>query len=218
VLLAIDTSTNRISLALHDGFQLRVEHNWEAPRRHTVDLVPRIAGALEMLGLGPEHLTGVAVARGPGSFTGLRSGMAVAKGLVMARNLPLVGVPTLDITAAAQCPDERPLIAVLQAGRKRICAAPYRWLEGAWVSEREPRLTTWSQLVAGLEEPTRFCGEIDPQGATTLASARGLALLISGAARLRRAGYLAELAWVRIRQRETDDPATLTPVYLKHPT
>jgi tRNA threonylcarbamoyladenosine biosynthesis protein TsaB len=218
MLLAIDTSTNRISLALHNGFELRVEHNWEAPRRHTVDLVPRIAGALEMLELRPEHLTGVAVARGPGSFTGLRAGMAVAKGLVMARGLPLVGIPTLDITAAGQCRDDRPLITVLQAGRKRICCAPYRWSEGRWAAEHAPRLTTWPQLVAGLEEPTLLCGEIDSSGAAALASARGLAELVPGAARLRRAGYLAELAWVRIRRRETDEPATLTPVYLKHPT
>jgi tRNA threonylcarbamoyladenosine biosynthesis protein TsaB len=218
MLLAIDTSTKHISFALHDGFQLRVEHNWEAPRRHTVDLVPRIVGALEMLDLGPEHITGVAVARGPGSFTGLRAGMAVAKGLVMARGLPLVGVPTLDICAAAQCPDERRLVAVLQAGRGRICFATYRCPDSAWSVESEPCLTTWPKLVGDLDEPALFCGEIDPEGATALASARERAVLLPGATRLRRAGYLAELAWVRIRRRETDEPATLTPVYLKHPT
>jgi tRNA threonylcarbamoyladenosine biosynthesis protein TsaB len=218
MLLAIDTSTNHIGLALHDGFQLRVEHSWEAPRRHTVDLVPRIAGALEMLDIGPEHLIGVAVARGPGSFTGLRAGMAVAKGLVMARGLPLVGVPTLDITAAAQWPDDRQLIAVLQAGRGRICFSPYRWAGTKWAAEDEPRLTTWPKLMADLDEATLFCGEVDPRGAAALASAGEMAVLLPGAARLRRAGYLAELAWVRIHRRETDDPATLTPVYLKHPS
>ena len=218
MLLAIDTSTNRIGLALHDGFQLRVEYSWEAPRRHTVDLVPRIVGALEMLDLGPEHLTGVAVARGPGSFTGLRAGMAVAKGLVMARGLPLVGIPTLDIVATAQWPDERLLIAVLQAGRGRISFAPYRCAENKWVAEAEPLLTTWLKLVEALEEPALFCGEIDPRGAATIASAGEKAVLLPGAARLRRAGYLAELAWLRIRRRETDNPAALTPVYLKHPT
>lgn len=218
MLLAIDTSTKHIGLALHDGFQLRVEHNWEAPRRHTVDLVPRIVGALEMLDLGPEHLTGVAVARGPGSFTGLRAGIAVAKGIVMARGLPLVGVPTLDIAATAQWPDDRRLFAVLEAGRGRICFASYRWSDTKWTAEDEPRLTTWPKLVSDLDEPTLFCGEIDPQGATTLASAGKMAVLLPGAARLRRAGYLAELAWLRIGRRETDEPAKLTPIYLKNPT
>jgi len=218
MLLAIDTSTDRISLALHDGFELRVEYNWEAPRRHTVDLVPRIAGALELLGLGADHLTGVAVARGPGSFTGLRAGIAVAKGLVLARGLPFVAMPTLDIAASAQWPDDRRLIAVLQAGRGRICYAPYRWSDKRWTAQEAPRLATWPEIVAMLDEPTVFCGEIDPQGAATLSSAGRLAVLLPGAARLRRAGYLAELAWHRIRNRETDEPATLTPLYLKHPT
>ena len=218
MLLAIDTSTNHISLALHDGFQLRVEYNWEAPRRHTVDLVPRTVAALAQLEMGAKHISGVAVARGPGSFTGLRAGLAVAKGLVMARGLPLVGIPTLDILAAAQWPDERPLFAILQAGRGRICVVPYRFSEEGWAAQEAPRLTTWPNLVADLDSPTLFCGEVDRRGATTLASAGELAVLLPGALRLRRAGYLAELAWRRIGRREFDDPATLTPIYLKHPT
>jgi tRNA threonylcarbamoyladenosine biosynthesis protein TsaB len=217
MLLALDTSTKHISLAMHDGFQLRVEHNWEAPRRHTVDLVPRIAAALEQLGIQPEHLSGVAVATGPGSFTGLRAGISVAKGLVLARGLPLVGVPTLDIVAAAQWPDERPMVAVLQAGRRRIAFSPYRWSEGRWTVEAAPRLTTWPQLVTGLASPTLVCGEVDRHGADTLESAGNVAVLLPAAVRLRRAGYLAELAWRRIGRREFDDPSTLTPLYLKHP-
>ena len=218
MLLAIDTSTNHISLALHDGSQLRVEHNWEAPRRHTVDLVPQIVASLDLLGMGAVHLSSVAVARGPGSFTGLRAGMAVAKGLVMARRLPLVGVPTLDIVAAAQWPDDRPLVAVLRAGRGRICVSPYLWQETGWAAQAEPRLTTWPKLLASLDLPTLFCGEIDPSGAAALDTAGELAVLLPAALRLRRAGYLAELAWRRINLREFDDPATLTPIYLKHPT
>ena len=102
MLVAIDTATGYASLALHDGLRVRVEHTWESPRRHTVELLPRLVAALEQLDVGADHLSGVAVSRGPGSFTGLRVGMAVAKGLALARGLPLVGVPTLDVVAAAQ--------------------------------------------------------------------------------------------------------------------
>ena len=140
VLVAIDTATSQASLALHDGFQVRVEHTWESPRRHTVELLPRLVAALEQLGLGAKHLSGVAVTRGPGSFTGLRVGLAVAKGLALAQGLPLVGVPTLDVVAAAQGRDRRPLCAVLQAGRGRICVAIYRWRSGEWrVRQAPPR-------------------------------------------------------------------------------
>lgn len=217
MLLAIDTSTKHISLALHDGLELRVEHSWESPRRHTVDLVPRIVAAMAQLELGTDHLSGVAVGLGPGSFTGLRAGMSVAKGLVLARGLPLVGVPTLDIVAAAQWPDDRPLVAVLQAGRGRICVSQYCWSDGGWMAHDAPRLTTWPKLVADLASPTLFCGEIERQGAEMLASKGQMAVVLSGAMRLRRAGFLAELAWRRIKRREFDDPVTLTPIYLKHP-
>jgi tRNA threonylcarbamoyladenosine biosynthesis protein TsaB len=218
MLLAVDTSTKHVSLALHDGFQLRVEYTWEAPRQHTVDLVPRTVAALGQLNMGARHITGIAVALGPGSFTGLRAGLSVAKGLAMTRGLPLVGVPTLDIVAAAQWPDDRPLVAVLQAGRGRICAVSYCWLEDGWAAQDAPRLTTWPDLVTELDAPTLFCGEVDRRGAEMLASAGELAVLLPAGVRLRRAGYLAELAWRRIARRDFDDPAALTPIYLQYPT
>jgi len=217
MLVAIDTATAYASLALHDGFRVRMEHTWQSPRRHTVELSPRLAAALEQLGLGVEHLSGVAVTRGPGSFTGLRVGMAVAKGLALSRGLPLVGVPTLDVVAAAQGRDRRPLCAVLQAGRRRICVATYRWRSGEWRVREEPYLTTWPSLAQRTTAPTLFCGEVDAEGSDALASLGDLAVLLPGAARLRRAGFLAEVAWRRLNCGETDDPATLAPIYLQHP-
>lgn len=218
MLVAIDTATDYASLALHDGFKVRAECTWEAQRRHTVGLLPRLVTALEQLGLGVEHLSGVAVTRGPGSFTGLRVGLAVAKGLALARGLPLVSVPTLDVVAAAQGRDRRPLCAVLQAGRGRICVATYRWWRGEWRAREAPRLTTWPALTEEMASPTLFCGEIDLVGANALAALGELAVLLPPAARLRRAGFLAELAWQRLNRGETDAPATLTPIYLQYPT
>jgi tRNA threonylcarbamoyladenosine biosynthesis protein TsaB len=218
MLVAIDTATGYASLALHDGFQVRGEHTWESPRRHTVELLPRLVAALDQLDVSAEHLSGIAVTRGPGSFTGLRVGLAVAKGLALARGLPLVGVPTLDVTAAAQGRDRRPLCAVLQAGRGRICTVIYHWQDGEWRTEEEPRLTTWSTLIEETTSPTLFCGEIDPAGADALGTLGELGVLLPASARLRRAGFLAEIAWQRLNRDEVDDPATLAPIYLQHPT
>ncbi len=217
MLVAIDTSTGYASLALHDGVQIRVEHTWESPRRHTVELLPRLKRAMDQLNLTVEHLSGVAVARGPGSFTGLRVGMAVAKGLALARGLPLIGVPTLDVVAAAQGRDSRPLYVALQAGRGRISVASYLWQEGAWCAHTSPRLTTWSALAEEIETPTLFGGEIATAGLDALAALGELAVILPAAARLRRAGFLAEIAWRRLNRGEKDDPATLVPVYLQHP-
>jgi tRNA threonylcarbamoyladenosine biosynthesis protein TsaB len=217
MLVAIDTATSYASLALHDGFRVRVEHTWESPRRHTVELMPRLVAALEQLGLNADHLSAVAVTRGPGSFTGLRVGLAVAKGLAMARGLPLVGVPTLDVVAAAQARDRRPLCAILQAGRGRICVATYRWRSGEWRLREGPDLTTWPALVEETDSPTLFCGEVNVAGADALATLGNLAVLLPAAARLRRASFLAEIAWRRLNQGKTDDPAKLAPIYLQHP-
>jgi tRNA threonylcarbamoyladenosine biosynthesis protein TsaB len=217
MLLAIDTATDQASLALHDGRRLRVEETWEAPRRHTTELTVRMAHALERLDVDPDELSGVAVTTGPGSFTGLRIGMAVAKGLAMAQRVPLVGVPTLDVVAFAQGRDQRPLGAVLQAGRERICVAVYVWQSGGWQPVQEARLTTWEALAEEMSEPTLLCGEIDRQGAELMGGLGERVELLPAAWCLRRAGFLAELGWQRLKAGKADDPATLTPIYLQYP-
>lgn len=217
MLVAIDTATEQASLALHDGFRVRAEDTWEARRRHTTELSPRLARAMAQVGVPPRKLSGVAVAKGPGSFTGLRIGMSVAKGLAVAQNLPLVAIPTLDIVASAQGRDGRRLGAVLQAGRGRITIAFYRWESDGWQVEREAYLTTWANLTGDLVEPTLFCGEVDQVGTDMMGRLGDRAILRPAAWRVRRAGFLAELGWQRLNRGEVDDPAALTPIYLKHP-
>jgi len=216
MLLALDTATRFASLALHDGRVLRYEVTWEAGRQHTTQLMPRLVAALEELQLGPDALSAVAVSLGPGSFTGLRVGMAVAKGLALARGIPLVGVPTLDILAAAQGGSRYPLVAVLQAGRGRLCAARYHW-RGGWHRREGPFLTTWEDLLATITRPTLLCGEIDERGHQMIQETGDRVTVLPPAHCLRRAGFLAELAWERLRRGETDDPATLSPLYLNWP-
>lgn len=82
-LLALDTSTHWVSFALYDGANLLCEHTWRSNDYHTVELAPMVNQALQRLGLTARQLTCVAVAIGPGSFTGLRVGIALAKGLVL---------------------------------------------------------------------------------------------------------------------------------------
>lgn len=216
MLLALDTATRFASIALHDGRVLRYEATWEAGRQHTTQLMPRIVAALGELRLGPDALSAVAVSLGPGSFTGLRVGLAVAKGLALARGIPLVGVPTLDILAAAQGRSQSPLLAILQAGRGRLCAARYRWHNG-WQRREGPFLTTWEDLLASITRPTLLCGEINEKGFRLIEGLGERVTVLSPAHCLRRAGFLAELAWERLRKGKTDDPAPLAPLYLNRP-
>lgn len=94
-LLVIDTATTSAVIGLGEGDGTLVEQRrWEAGYRHGEELLVRIEGLLEDLAQAPAELGGIVVGTGPGAFTGLRVGIATAKGLAHALRLPIAGVPT----------------------------------------------------------------------------------------------------------------------------
>lgn len=214
MILAIDTATQYAGLALYDQSGVQAEEAWHAGRNHTVELMPRIVRMLQTGGLEVTDLAAFAVALGPGSFTGLRIGLAIAKGLALPHKLPLIGIPTLDITAYPWRDGGVKVWAIAQAGRGRILAACYDRLDGQWQPLDEPQLTNFEDLAARIEGRVLCTGEIDERGAQALSEGSGQkARVASPAARLRRAGYLAELAAARLAAGQSDDPDTLGPIY-----
>ena len=221
MLLAIDTSTRQASIALYDAGQrvLLCEQSWHSANRHTEELMPAISALLHLAGLTPDALTAVGVAIGPGSFTGLRVGLAAAKGLALARGLPLVGVPTLDVTAHPHQSQPVPVVAVAQAGRGRVYWAPYAHGPGGWGPQEPYALSTVREMANVVVRLIAFAGELSEADRETLTRFAGKerVLFLSSAHGLRRAGYLAELAAVRLDLGRIDDPATLSPIYLQQP-
>lgn len=215
MLLALDTATQRASIALHDGMTLRAECTWESANRHTVTLLPRVVQLLDASNLTARDLTGIGVCIGPGSYTGVRIGVAVAKGLASSRKLPLVGITTLDILAAAQPEDTRPLYATFRAGRSRIGYARYRWREGSWRAETGVQVVTWEALAGAIEAPGILVGELDGAGREALQRVSGRLEIPKPAHHLRRSGYLADLAWARLRANQVDAPSALLPLYAR---
>lgn len=217
MLLAIDTTTHMAGLALYDRNGLHVEQLWRSNANHTVELMPYIVRACEQQGLAPADLMSVGVALGPGSFTGLRVGLSVAKGLALALSIPILGIPTLDATAHAHSHQTLPVCAVLPAGRGRWCVSFYQALDGDWQRCTDFALMNTVDLIAALKEPTLVCGEMDAQLIGELRRATAPAVVVaSPASAARRAGYLAELAWRRFEAGESDDLASLAPIYLQH--
>jgi tRNA threonylcarbamoyladenosine biosynthesis protein TsaB len=104
-ILGIDTSSGQGGVALYDGQRVSTR-SWPADRSHTTTLLSEIHHLLARAELGIRELAAVAVATGPGAFTGLRVGFGVAKGFHLATGIPLIGVPTLDATAFAFAPAE----------------------------------------------------------------------------------------------------------------
>ncbi len=215
MLLAIDTATTRASIALHDGNVLHAECTWEARNRHTVTLVPHIAQLLAASDLVPEDVTALAVCLGPGSYTGVRIGVAMAKGMATVQKLPLIGISTLDILVAAQPPDPRPLYAIFAAGRRRIGYARYRWHDMRWQAETEVDIATWAEFQTQITEACLVLGELSSQGLTTLQALGDRVEVPAPARHLRRAGFLADLAWECLHAGQMDEIATLAPIYAR---
>jgi tRNA threonylcarbamoyladenosine biosynthesis protein TsaB len=214
MLLAVDTSTSQIGLALHDGAQVIGELLWRSRHYHTVELAPAVADLFARSGLKVDEIQALAVALGPGSFTSLRVGLAFVKGLSLARHLPIVGIPTLDIVAAAQEVQELPLAAVLQAGRGRLALSWYEAGKNGWQPKGNPQVTTADELAEGIQKPTIVCGELTADERQRLARKRVNVVLPSPAACVRRPAVLAELAWARWQAGVLDDAASLAPIYL----
>ncbi|MBW6465911.1 MAG: tRNA (adenosine(37)-N6)-threonylcarbamoyltransferase complex dimerization subunit type 1 TsaB [Brevefilum sp.] len=214
MLIALDTSTSWISLALFDGTYVRYESTWESQHHHTVELAPAINRVFKQTGTSPQDLTGIAVAIGPGSFTSLRIGLALTKGMSLALNIPMAGVPSLDVIASAQPLDERPMIAVLHAGRRRLAYATYQVQGGAWAAQDDPQVIEAKDLVKTIDSPTLVCGELSEEARVIIGRRWKNAILAPPERCVRRAGFLAALGWERLAGGGSDDPVSLAPIYL----
>jgi tRNA threonylcarbamoyladenosine biosynthesis protein TsaB len=216
LLLALDTSTRTVGVALYDGAQVLSEMVWTSRDYHTVELAPAVSDALRRASVTMDAVAAVGVAIGPGSFTGLRVGLALAKGLAMARRLPLIGAPTLDALAVAQPVLELPLVAALRAGRGRLATQWYRAAGGEWQPFGKVEVHTLDELARKIETPTLVCGEFSAEEREALIGQQPHARLVSPAQSLRRPSYLAELAWKRWKSGQIDSPAELAPIYIHY--
>lgn len=214
MLLAVDTSTTWIGLSLYDGVRVLGEMTWQSKNHHTVELTPGVHELLDRCGLRTTDLQALGVATGPGSFTSLRIGLALVKGMALALRIPVVGVPTLDILVAAQPVRDLQLAALLQAGRGRLALVWYEARDGKWQSRSEPQIISAEELVLQLNKPTLVVGELNAAERQVLARRRKNAIMVSPAQSLRRPSFLAEIAWERWRAGSVDEVVTLAPIYL----
>lgn len=225
MLLAIDTATRVASIALYNSDGVVAEMTWRSRENHTVELTTQIVGMMELAHVAKSDLIAVGVALGPGSFTGLRVGMSVAKGFAFGAQIPLLGIPTLDALVHAHAWQSFPIWAVLTAGRGRYSVARYAARRGAAKRVSDYALVDTPGFVdlacRDSEKPKSarlfFCGDVDALLAHLLAERLGTrAVFASPAQSVRRAAFLAELAWMRYARGESDDTASLAPMYMPH--
>jgi len=214
MLLAVDTSTAQVGLAVYDGVQVLGETVWRSKQHHTVELAPAIAELLRRSGLSMEELRALGVAIGPGSFTSLRVGLSLVKGLALACSLPVIGIPTLDIYAAAQPGSKLPLLTAIQAGRNKLAVGWYKHTKNGWQAQGIARVVTTESLIYEIKTPAVVCGEFTPEERQRLAKDELNVKLVAPSGSIRRPSVLAGLAWERWQKGEVDEEASLAPIYL----
>lgn len=212
MLLAVDTSTAQVGIALYDSAQVIGEFAWRSSRRHTVELAPAICDLLHRCGLTMDDVQALGVALGPGSFTSLRVGLALVKGLALSKHLPLIGIPTLDILAHAQPVSKSPLLCAIQAGRGRFALGVYKSSKKGWQAQGQARVASLDALMDEAQESALVCGEFSPEEIQKIKKKN--IHLVPPARSIRRPAMLAELAWARWQSGDVDDEASLAPIYL----
>jgi len=217
--LAIETSTDQHGVALVDEQRVLASYELLAERPHAVELPQAVTRVLQAGGCRLEQLDGIAVDVGPGSFTGLRIGVAFVKALVFRTKTAVIGVPSLDVLAANIPMAPHRVCPILDAKQRKVYAALYQTRNGVMRKESDYHLTTLDELLPMLDKDRQviLLGDGAALYRQRLTQALGERALFAGPeVWLPRAATLGRLGLERLAQGERDDPSRLVPMYL-HP-
>jgi len=216
MLLAIDTSTDSAGLALVQDGRTLAEATWRCGQNHSVELLPHLTQLLGEAKAELRSISCILVAKGPGSFNGLRVGLSTAKGLAFSLDIPIIGISSLELEAVQHAQTDLPIAPVFNARRGDIATALYQKRDNKWQQLAPEHITTVDALDSEITKKTLFCGEYLPAIADELKKKLKDKAVIAPD-KPRRAGLMAELAKERLEARDCDNPATLQPLYLRHP-
>lgn len=215
-ILAIETSTLAGGAALLDGERVVGEYTLNIRATHSERLMAAVDHLLQLSGWELESLEGLAVAVGPGSFTGLRIGVSVVKGLSLALGIPIAAVPTLDALAATLPFAAHPVCTVLDAKKGEVYASLYHWAEGAMSRDWEYLALPPEALCERLTGPVIFVGDaVDTLGGLFRARLGDNARFAPAGRRLPSPGCVGALGHVLLLAGRTVDASALTPLYLR---
>ncbi len=218
-LLAIDTSGATASVAVYHD-QVLAESVWQSGRGHSAQLLPTIEAMLNLARVDRRELAAIAVATGPGSYSGLRVGVSTAMGLALALGIGVAQVPTLDVIAwghlvLASADGKRPIRAAIEIGRGHYATARFR--RAAQQLEHDSRIENLGLgelLEIASVEHAVLAVDLDRQAREQVERNYAARIdLVPPAAAARRAGFLAELAVQQIRRGEPIG-GSVEPIYL----
>jgi tRNA threonylcarbamoyladenosine biosynthesis protein TsaB len=215
--LGIDTSTSCGSVGLVDDQGVIADTLLNLPVTHSERLLAAIGGVLDQSSCTLTDLNGIAISLGPGSFTGLRIGVSVVKGLAFATGLPVVGVSTLDALAAQVAPTSYAICPILDARKAEVYTALYRYEGGTRVKRLTPyRAVRPEELVAQIREKTIFIGDgTRAYGDYFRNTLPSLALFPSLPLRVPHGSVVATLGLELLQRGETLDVPAFIPIYVR---
>jgi tRNA threonylcarbamoyladenosine biosynthesis protein TsaB len=219
-ILAIDTSNWPLGVAVIEDGKLIGEINTHLPKNHSLRLMPAIEELFVQLGIEPKQLDGIAVAQGPGSYTGIRIGVTTAKTLAWSLNIPILGVSSLQVVAQNRLDYQGKIIPMFDARRGQVYRGMYTFdaQQQIAIATEEDRLQLFADLLEELKETEAsllFIGEGARQHVDQIYEVLGgRAMLARDIDHPPRAGQLAYIAW-KLWDKRMEQVHSFAPEYLQ---
>ncbi len=215
LLLAFETSAKACSVALHDGRKLLAESYQNTGLTHSQTLMVMAEDLLKSCGKTARDVTHLAVAAGPGSFTGVRIGVAAAKGFAWGADLPVYGVSTLDAMARQLKLATGSICACMDARRSQVYNAIFHGTGARITEDRAISLEELAEDLKKLDGPIFLVGDGAELTCRSLSGEIPNLVLPPEQCRQQRASGVAEAALEMIAAGEPGNGAELTPNYLR---
>lgn len=220
MILSLDTSSPVLTVALHNGDMIVGEETTWMPRGHMAKLVPFVDELLSSKGFQIDEVTHMVVGSGPGSYTGLRIGMVIARTFAQLLEVPIIGVPSADAIVYRNIPEAGIACPIIDAKRAEVYTALYRPSDGSIERITDFMAIHPEELAKKLRdegyEQVVFAGDAVTLYGEVLTGALGeRAVFAAEEAWWPRASDLASLALPRIIAGKFDELYKLTPIYVR---
>ena len=216
--LAIDTSTLVSSVAVATKGKVLAELTLQTKLTHSEVLMPHIKQILEMTKLEKEKLEGIAIGIGPGSFTGLRIGLATAKTIAYTLDIPIVGVSTLAALAYNYPVPDVYIVPMLDAQKGNAYVASYTWENGVLHEVGAPAVKNFDDILEKaqtVDKKVIFLGEVAVKNAARILEIGGNIILAQPHMIMPRAASVAMLGLERLAVGDADPVMGLEPLYIR---
>ncbi len=214
--LAIETSGRIGSIAIFDDDQAVAEESFAHGLQHAAEILPIIDRLVRQRGWTPADLQQIYVSAGPGSFTGLRIGITVAKTLAFDGGAKIVAVPSVAVLAENAPAEANHLIVVLDAKRDQIFTARFERVAGQWRQREEAHLHDLPAMLSGSPRPVHLLGEGIPYHRKFIVESDG-AIVTPEETWVARAAVVGKLGVQMAARGESADVYQLTPIYVRKP-